>query len=99
MANLELQSRLHVLNGLIVPIFVKQENLDRMRSMTLCNDDVWVISFPKSGTTWTRYMVHLIQHKGEGDMKNIDDAVLYLEAGSHHSLVTADDLVATAQSI
>ena len=30
------------------------------------SDDVWVCSVPKSGTTWTEYIVWLIMHEGRG---------------------------------
>ena len=88
MANLELHSKIHVLNGLVVPNFIKQEDLDKLKDLTLRDDDV----YPKAGTTWTQYIVHLIHNGGKDDGKKISDAVPWIETGTSDTSVTADDL-------
>lgn len=35
---------------------------DRIKNFQVFSDDVWVLSFPKCGTTWTIEMVWLIQN-------------------------------------
>nr|XP_029734081.1 sulfotransferase 1A1-like [Aedes albopictus] len=38
------------------------EYAERIRNLTVYEDDVWIVTFPKSGTTWTQEMVWLIDH-------------------------------------
>ena len=92
MANLELHSKMYVLDGLVVPKFIKQETLDELKGLTLRSDDVWIVSYPKAGTTWTQYIVHLIHNGGEDDRKKISDAVPWIESGNRGTTVTASDL-------
>lgn len=33
---------------------------DKIRSFEIYSDDIWVLSYPKTGTTWTQEMVWLI---------------------------------------
>lgn len=35
---------------------------DRIRNLPVYEDDVWIVTFPKAGTTWTQEMVWLIDH-------------------------------------
>lgn len=36
---------------------------ERVKNMEVYDDDVWVVSFPKCGTTWTQEMVWLVNNK------------------------------------
>ena len=92
MASLKLPIKMHVLDGLVVPNFILQENLDKLKQLNLRDDDVWVVSYPKAGTTWTQYIVHLIHNGGKDDGKKISDTVPWIEAGTRSTVVTADDL-------
>ena len=56
MASLEWHDCMHVLNGLVVPKFVQQEVLDKLRDLSFRDDDVWIVTYPKAGTTWTQYI-------------------------------------------
>ena len=78
MAGLKLHSKMHILNGLVVPKFIEQKNLDKLNDLRLRDDDVWIVSYPKAGTTWMQYIVYLIHNGGKDDEKKISDAVPWL---------------------
>lgn len=63
-------------NGLPVYSFVK---VDHLRGLQLYPDDVWVVTYPKCGTTWTQQIVKLVRNKGEGDGLNISESIPWLE--------------------
>lgn len=62
--------------------FVTQAQLDSLKDLELFPDDTWVVSFPKSGTTWIQQIVRLIHARGEDDGGKISDVVPCLEAAS-----------------
>ena len=71
-----IELNLHVVNGLKVPGFV---SVDKMKRLQLYPDDVWVVSYPKSGTMWTLQIARLIQNTGVQDNMILDDVVGYPE--------------------
>ena len=71
---------LHTVNGLLVPDFVTQENMDKLKDLELYPDDVWVVTYPKSGTTWTQQIVKLIRNNGVQDDVRITTAVPWPES-------------------
>ena len=71
---------LHTVNGLLVPDFVTQENVDKLKDLELYPDDVWVVANPKSGTTWTQQIVRLIRNNGVQDDVRISTAVPWPES-------------------
>ena len=50
-----------------------------MREMELFPDDIWVATYPRSGTTWTQQIVRSILSKGDDTLK-ISEASPWLEA-------------------
>ncbi|XP_022106569.1 bile salt sulfotransferase-like [Acanthaster planci] len=48
------------LDGLTWPWMVTRETLDAMKVFEVREDDVWVVTFPKSGTHWALEMANLI---------------------------------------
>ena len=83
---------LHYLNGLMVPKVVTQERLDRLKDLELYPDDVWVVTYPKCGTTWTQQIVRLIRNNGVHDDVRIDTAVPWLEVGPPFNTVNAEEV-------
>lgn len=47
------------------------------------DDDVFVVTYPRSGTTWTEQIVHLLVNQGEQGEKLITDAVPWVETLPH----------------
>lgn len=43
----------------VLPEYLKK-NLPKFKLVDVRNDDVWIVSFPKSGTTWIQEIVYLI---------------------------------------
>ena len=75
-----------------LPRFIKQETLDKLKGLALRDDDIWIASYPKAGTTWTQYIVHLIHNGGKDYGKKIGDAVPWIESGNRATTIIADDL-------
>ena len=57
-------------------------DLERIKNMEIFEDDVWVVSYMKSGTTWTQEMTWLIandlDYKAAGRIR-IDKRFPFLE--------------------
>ena len=73
-------SHQNMINGLLVPFYIQQETLDKLKNFQLYPDNVWVVSIPKSGTTWMQQIVRLIRNNGVRDDTEVDRAVPWLEA-------------------
>jgi len=66
------------------PIFISQEDMDLIEKEFVAQDgDVFIVTYPRSGTTWTEQMVHLLVHQGEQGEQRLTDAVPWLETLSH----------------
>ena len=80
------QPTLHKVNGFLVPYFIKQEVVDKLKDFELYPDDVWVVTYPKCGTTWTQQIVRLLRNNGVQDDVRITTAVPWLEANFRYSV-------------
>ena len=79
----ELVQPFNVVNGVSVPGFLKQVDVEKhAASISLDPSDVWIVTCTKAGTTWTQQIVKLIRNGGEGDDKKISESVPWLEANS-----------------
>src|SRR5258706_7633543 len=66
------------------PIFVSQADMDFIeKEFVVKDDDVFVVTYPRSGTTWTEQIVHLLVNDGEQGEQRLTDAVPWLETLPH----------------
>lgn len=66
------------------PVFISQADMDLIEKEFVVKDgDVFVVTYPRSGTTWTEQMVHLLVNKGEQGEQRLTDAVPWLETLPH----------------
>ena len=86
---------MYVVDGLVLLKFIEQEDLDKLKDLSLRDDDAWMYSDLPLGRyhmDTVQYMVHLIHNEGKNDEKKINDAVPWMETGTGDSPVTAEDL-------
>ena len=62
--------RLNKINGIFYPPFIDQARIDGLKSYPLLNDDLFIVTYPKSGTTWMQQIVRSI--KSRGSVADID---------------------------
>ena len=68
------------INGLPVPPRFNTKWVESMKdTVKLRPDDIWIVTYPKSGTTWTQQIVRLILNRGIDDGLKITDAVPWVE--------------------
>ena len=70
----------HTVSGFPVPDIITQEEVDKLKSFPLHPDDVWVVAYPKAGSTWTQQIVRLVRNGGQDDGKVLSESVPWLEA-------------------
>ena len=73
-------------NGGVVnlPVFVSQADMDLIEKEFVPQaGDVFITTYPRSGTTWTEQMVHLLVNNGEQGNQRLTDVVPWLETLPH----------------
>jgi hypothetical protein len=66
------------------PIFISQADIDLIEKEFIPQDgDTFVVTYPRSGTTWTEQIVHLLVNKGEQGEQRLTDAVPWVETLPH----------------
>ena len=66
------------------PVFISQADMDLIeKEFVAKDDDVFVTTYPRSGTTWTEQMVHLLVNNGVQGEQRLTDAVPWLETLPH----------------
>eukprot|EP00999_Lentomonas_sp_LEN2_P002948 NODE_807_length_1181_cov_88.233397_g766_i0.p1 GENE.NODE_807_length_1181_cov_88.233397_g766_i0~~NODE_807_length_1181_cov_88.233397_g766_i0.p1 ORF type:complete len:314 (+),score=46.42 NODE_807_length_1181_cov_88.233397_g766_i0:1-942(+) len=65
---------------LLVPLFFTQEKYDHFKKFQPEENDVFIVTYPKCGTTWTQAIVLHLLHLGEPIPEGtIDDAIPWIE--------------------
>uniref|UniRef100_A0A182W219 Sulfotransferase domain-containing protein n=1 Tax=Anopheles minimus TaxID=112268 RepID=A0A182W219_9DIPT len=71
----------------------------QVRDMQVHEDDVWIVTYPKCGTTWTQEMVWLIDHDLDYETArnvNLNTRSVFLEIGAIADRIPVDTVTATA---
>ncbi|RNA22333.1 sulfotransferase 1C2 [Brachionus plicatilis] len=78
-------------DGVYLPNGIK--NLSNSKCFKLRDDDIFISSFPKSGTTWTNELVWLIIHNldFESSQKNLDKKFIWLDPGVSTKIIDDAD--------
>ncbi|XP_062549712.1 luciferin sulfotransferase-like [Armigeres subalbatus] len=79
-----------------------QKYADRIRELTVYDDDVWIVTFPKAGTTWTQEMVWLIHHDldyEKASAVNLTERSIFLELCTFCSNVDLPDTIAQVEHL
>ena len=82
----------HIVNGVLVPPIITQEQLDRLKGFPLRSDDIWVVTYPKAGTTWTQNIIRLARNGGKDDGKKVSTSVPWLEGVDNYPEVDLEHL-------
>ena len=74
------EGKINRIKGLLFPPYISRSWVEEgMKNMALHPDDIWVVSYPKSGTTWTQQIVKLINSQGIDDDRNLDESFPWVE--------------------
>ena len=55
------------------------ERWEELKKFPMRPDDVFIVSFPKSGTTWMQQIVKLLRNGGQPDNIKLDRSIPWLE--------------------
>ena len=84
------------IDGILYPQFVHKDHLEKLKSFRLRPDDVFIVTYPKSGTHWLIKIAYLIIHNGEDKYLNVtpsrEDIVWIEEAGKPGDAVLTKEL-------
>ncbi|XP_076329675.1 sulfotransferase 1B1-like [Tachypleus tridentatus] len=58
------ESSLYYIHGIYFPAMFRKENIENIISMKPRDDDIFVVTYPKCGTTWMTYIIWEILNKG-----------------------------------
>ena len=80
-----------VIDGWVYPPFIQQEAIERTRKFQLREDDVFIATYPKCGTTWTQNIIsklHEVHQTGalEGLGSHLLEVIPWLENSCHEQI-------------
>ena len=71
--------KLTYFNGIAFTPYLQPKWLEELVDFSPSQDDLFVVTYPKSGTTWAQQIVSLIQRKGEDSTSHVFLTVPWLE--------------------
>lgn len=71
--------QLNEVYGIPLPMYITKKVVDDLRVFPLRNDDLFIVTYPKSGTTWMQQIVKLIRNNGVDDSRPVTDVVPWIE--------------------
>ncbi len=69
----------NVVHGVVFPPSITQQRMDDLATFKLRCGDVFIVTYPKSGTTWMQQIVKLICSGGRDDRKRLDESIPWRE--------------------
>ncbi len=70
---------LGIVNGIPGHMDITEERMKRFSNFPLQSDDIFIVTYPRSGTTLTQQIVRLLRNKGIDDGTIIGKAVPWIE--------------------
>lgn len=72
----------------LFPESITQERVDQGRQFLVAPTDVFIVTYPKAGTTWTQKIVQLITARGnlENDKRTISEAIPWFEMSAQDAM-------------
>ena len=58
---------------------IGQERWERLKTFSVCPDDVFIAGYPRCGTTWTQQIVKLLRNGGKDDDQRLDLTIPFME--------------------
>lgn len=68
-----------LVDGLMYPPYIDQKTVEELRDFALKDDDLFIVTYAKSGTTWMQQILKLIRKNGQDDAQRITDAIPWIE--------------------
>ncbi|XP_072179576.1 sulfotransferase 1A1-like [Diadema setosum] len=76
-------------DGVILPLFMTPHCIEKTKAFKTRPDDVFVVTYPKTGTTWAQLIAYLVKEDGDEkalEGKNITNEVKFLETPDFESM-------------
>ena len=72
--------RLNKVRGIFLPTYITEELVQELTEMPTYRDDLFIVTYPKSGTTWMQQIVKLIRNNGVDDSRPVTEVIPWVES-------------------